>query len=104
MLLRDVVRGRTPESAAKPCGKDEISVKVGLRLIKLTGSKSSEAVKFLRHGIASLRARTRDAAVPGLGAALGLWTMSRLGPGCESLGKDHRSKASNLVCVGAARG
>ncbi|EGB02726.1 hypothetical protein AURANDRAFT_68619 [Aureococcus anophagefferens] len=23
--------------------------------------------------------------------------MSRLGPGCESLGKDHRSKASNLV-------
>ena len=72
--------------------------------LKLTGSKSSEAVKFLRHGFASLRARTRDAAVPGLGAALGLWTMSRLGPGCESLGKDHRSKASNLVRVGAARG
>ena len=72
--------------------------------LKLTGSKSSEAVKFLRHGFASLRARTRDAAVPGLGAALGLWTMSRLGPGCESLGKDHRSKASNLVRVEAARG
>ena len=35
MLLRDVVRGRTPESAAKPCGKDEISFKVGLRLINL---------------------------------------------------------------------
>ena len=45
-----------------------------------------------------------DAAVPGLGAALGLWTMPRLGPDCESLGKDHRSMASNLVRVGAARG
>ena len=84
-------------------GRDGMALRAKL---KLTGSKSSEAVKFLRHGFASLRARTRDAAVPGLGpgAALGLWTMSRLGPGCESLGKDHRSKASNLVRVGAARG
>lgn len=62
------------------------------------------SIDFYPGGFASLRARTRDAAVPGLGAALGLWTMSRLGPGCESLGKDHRSKASNLVRVGAARG
>ena len=42
MLLRDVVRGRTPESAAKLCGKDEISFKVGLRLINL-GLQASNA-------------------------------------------------------------
>ena len=42
VLLRDVVRGRTPESAAKLCGKDEISFKVGLRLINL-GLQASNA-------------------------------------------------------------
>ena len=53
---------------------------------------------------AKTRLSLADATAPGLGAALGLWTLPRLGPGCESLGKDHRSKASNLVRVGAARG
>ena len=73
-------------------GRDGMALRAKL---KLTGSKSSEAVKFLRHGFASLRPRTRDAAIPGLGAALGLWTMSRLGSDYESLRKDHRSKASS---------
>ena len=38
------------------------------------------------------------------GAALGLWSMPRLRPGCASLGKDHRSKGTNMVHDGAARG
>ena len=48
--------------------------------------------------------RALNAAVPGLGAALGLWAMPHLGPGCGSPREDHRSKASSLVRVGAARG
>ena len=39
--------------------------------------------------------RALNAAVPGLGAALGLWAMPHLGPGCESPREDHRSKASS---------
>ena len=38
------------------------------------------------------------------GAVLGLWSMPRLRPGCASLGKDHRSKGTNMVHDGAARG
>ena len=52
----------------------------------------------------SARARTRDAAVPGLGAVLGLWVMPRLRPDYGPPRKNHRSKATNLVRVGAARG
>ena len=39
-----------------------------------------------------------------LGAPLGLWAMSPLGPRSESLRKGHRSKVTNFVRVGAARG
>ena len=38
------------------------------------------------------------------GAALGLWSMPRLRPGCASLGKDRRSKGTNMSHDGAARG